>query len=45
MDLNKVHKWEQTTVLILTLDGWELEWRGGQYEFYAAKGKNPTGID
>jgi hypothetical protein len=45
MDLNKVHKWEKATVLILNLDGWDLEWCGGAYEFYDAKGKTPKGLD
>lgn len=38
MGINEVHKWEQTVVNILNLDNWDLEWCGGEFEHYDAKG-------
>ena len=45
MALNKVHKLEKALVLLLNLEGWELEWTGGGSERYDAKGKTPKGLD
>lgn len=45
MNISKVHKLEQAVVLLLNFDGWELEWCGGEYEYYDAKGKTPKGKD
>ncbi len=41
MDINQVHKWEKTVVEILNLDGWNLTWCGGEYEYFDAKGLTP----
>ena len=38
MGIKEVHKWEQTVVKILNLDGWNLEWSGGGFNHYDAKG-------
>lgn len=45
MKLTDVHKWEQAVVAILNFDDWELEWCGGNYEHYDAKGKTSKGFD
>lgn len=42
---NEHHKWEKGIVLLLTLDGWDLEWTGGEFEHYDARGKTPKGFD
>jgi hypothetical protein len=42
---NAHHKWEKGIVLLLTLDGWDLEWTGGEFEHYDARGKTPKGFD
>ena len=39
------HKWEQGIVHLMNLDGWELEWTGGEFSHYDAKGKTPKGFD
>ena len=39
------HKWEKGIILLLTLDGWELEWTGGEFEHFDARGKTPKGFD
>ena len=39
------HKWEKGIILLLTLDGWDLEWTGGEFEHYDARGKTPKGFD
>jgi hypothetical protein len=39
------HKWEQGIIKILNLDGWDLEWTGGEFEHYDARGKTPKGFD
>ena len=41
MDINSVHEWEQVVVNILNLDNWQLEWCGGDYQHYDAKGLTP----
>lgn len=41
MDINSVHEWEQTVVGILNFNGWQLEWCGGKFEYYDAKGLTP----
>tara|TARA_R110000822_G_scaffold18606_7_gene61390 strand:- start:692 stop:1117 length:426 start_codon:yes stop_codon:yes gene_type:complete len=43
--IDEVHKWEQAVVTLLNFDTWELEWCGGGFEHYDAKGKTPKGID
>ena len=45
MDLNSVHEWEQTVVKMLNFDGWDLEWVGGDFTSYDAKGKTKKGKD
>ena len=39
------HKWEKGIILLLTLDGWDLEWTGGEFEHFDARGKTPKGFD
>jgi|TARA_R100001463_G_scaffold69904_1_gene123378 hypothetical protein len=43
MGINKVHEWEQAIVTLLNIDGWDLEWCGGGFKHYDAKGKTPKG--
>ena len=43
--LYKTHIWEQGIVQLMNLDGWELEWCGGEFSHYDAKGKTPKGFD
>jgi hypothetical protein len=43
--INKIHKLEQAVVMILNIDGWDLEWTGEKYQNYDAKGKTPKGLD
>ncbi len=45
MTIEQTHKWEQGIILLLNLDGWELEWTGGEYEHYDARGKTPKGFN
>ena len=42
---NNHHKWEQGIVLLMNLDGWQLEWTGGEFSHFDAKGKTPKGFD
>ena len=39
------HEWERAIIKIMNLDGWKLEWTGGEFEHYDAKGKTPKGFD
>lgn len=43
MELTKIHKWEQALVLLLNLDGWQLQWKGGNNTRYDASGITPKG--
>jgi len=45
MTIEQTHKWEQGIIQLLNLDGWELEWTGGEFEHYDAKGKTPKGYN
>ena len=45
MDFKDVNKLEQTIVAFLNFDDWDLEWCGGGYDHYDAKGKTPKGED
>lgn len=45
MGIKDIHKWEKATVMLLNLDGWELEHTGEGMEWYDAKGKTPKGHD
>jgi hypothetical protein len=39
------HKWEQGIIKLMNLDGWDLEWCGGEFSHYDAKGKTPKGYN
>lgn len=39
------HKWEQGIIHLMNLEGWELEWCGGEFSYFDAKGKTPKGFD
>ena len=46
MGIESVHQLEQSYVLLLNaFDGWDLEWCGGGYDHYDARGKTPKGND
>ena len=45
MKIEEVHIWEKALVTLLNFDKWELEWCGGGYEHFDAKGKTPKGFD
>jgi hypothetical protein len=45
MTTEQTRKWEQGIIHLLNLDGWQLEWTGGDYEHYDAKGKTPKGYN
>ena len=45
MDFKDVNKLEQTVVAFLNFDDWNLEWCGGGYDHYDAKGKTKKGED
>ena len=45
MEIGKINQWEQAVVMILNLDGWQLEWTGKGSTIYDAKGKTPKGKD
>ena len=38
MGISKIHKWERAVTMILNVLGWDLEWTGGKYESFDAKG-------
>lgn len=41
--IKNIHKLEQGVVHLLNFDGWDLEWSGGEFEYYDAKGYTPKG--
>ena len=44
MGIEKLHQLEKSYVLLLNaFDGWELEWCGGGFDHFDAKGKTPKG--
>lgn len=44
MDIEKIHKFEQTVVTFMNeFQGWQLEWAGGGYDHFDAIGKTPKG--
>jgi len=43
MGIKKVNEWEKAVVVLLNLDGWDLEWCGQGFSRYDAKGKTPKG--
>ena len=45
MDLKTINAYEKAVVYLLNIDGWELEWCGGEYEHYDAKGITPKGFE
>ena len=45
MGIKKINEWEKAIVLLLNLDGWDLEWSGKGFSRYDAKGKTPKGLD
>ena len=45
MDFNDVNDLEKIVISFLNFDGWDLEWCGGGYDHYDAKGKTPKGKD
>lgn len=45
MDFNDVNDLEKVVISFLNFDGWDLEWCGGGYDHYDAKGKTPKGKD
>tara|TARA_R110002049_G_scaffold186971_3_gene355196 strand:- start:2554 stop:2970 length:417 start_codon:yes stop_codon:yes gene_type:complete len=45
LKIEEVHIWEKALVTLLNFDKWELEWCGGGYEHFDAKGKTPKGFD
>ena len=46
MEIERLHQLEKSYVLLLNaFDGWDLEWCGGGYDHYDAKGKTPKGAE
>jgi len=45
LKIDEIHIWEKALVSLLNFDEWQLEWCGGGYEHYDAKGKTPKGFD
>ena len=41
MGISKIHKLERAVTMILNVLGWDLEWTGGKYESFDAKGFTP----
>lgn len=39
------HAWERGIIHLMNLDGWDLNWCGGEFSHYDAKGKTPKGFD
>ena len=44
MTIEQVNKYEKAVVFLLNFDGWKLEWCGGGYDHYDAKGITPKGF-
>ena len=45
MGIKKIHKLEQAVVMVLNIDGWELEHSKDNFKLYDASGKTPKGFD
>ena len=45
MGLKNINKWEQSVVLLLNFDGWDLTWTGDGYTHYDAVGQTKMGFD
>ena len=45
LNVEKHQQWERGIVMLMNLDGWQLEWCEGKNEHYDAKGKTPKGFD
>ena len=43
MQIQDVHRLEQSVVTFFNFDGWDLKWCGGGYDHYDAIGKTPKG--
>lgn len=43
MDIELIHKLEKATVDLFNMDGWNLEWKGGDFAHYDAIGTTPKG--
>jgi len=44
LDIERIHKFEQTVVTFMNeFQDWQLEWSGGGFEHYDAKGLTPKG--
>ena len=43
MSLQRINDLEEAIVLIMNMDGWQLEWCGGGFDHYDAKGLTPKG--
>src|SRR5210317_2417200 len=43
MQIQDVHRLEQSVVTFFNFDGWNLKWCGGGYDHYDAIGKTPKG--
>jgi hypothetical protein len=44
LEIERLHQLEKSYVLLLNaFDGWELEWCGGGFDHFDAKGKTPKG--
>lgn len=45
MTVEQISKYEKAVVSLLNFDGWDLEWCGGGFEHYDAKGKTSKGFE
>ena len=45
MTVEQISKYEKAVVSLLNLDGWDLEWCGGGFEHFDAKGKTSKGFE
>lgn len=45
MKISQINNYEKAVVFLLKLDGWDLEWCGGGYDHYDAKGITPKGFN
>ena len=39
------HAWERGIIHLMNLDGWDLQWCGGEFSHFDAVGKTPKGFD
>ena len=45
MTVEQISKYEKAVVSLFNLDGWDLEWCGGGFEHFDAKGKTSKGFE